>query len=70
VTTGHRPEHQDDREQPGRCGRSVLQELQAGIAGGQALGGEARADDHSREECAAEQLGEQAPPQRHVSLHG
>jgi len=33
VAAGDRAEHQDDREQPGRRGRRVLQQLQAGLPG-------------------------------------
>jgi hypothetical protein len=56
VRAGHRPEHQDDREQPGRGRRRVLQQLQAGVPGRQPLGGDARADDDRAEERAAEEL--------------
>jgi hypothetical protein len=47
VTAGDRPEHQDDREQPGRRRSRVLQQLQARITRRQLLGGDARAD-HQR----------------------
>ena len=64
VAARHRAEHQDDREQPGRGRRRVLQQLQPGLTRRQALRGDARADHHRGQERAAQQLGHQPPPQQ------
>ncbi len=57
MTARDGAEHQDDREQPGCGGGGVLQQLEAGIAGRQALGGDARADHQRGQESAAQELG-------------
>jgi hypothetical protein len=67
TAAGDRPEHQDDGEQPGGGRCRVLQQFQPGLGGGQALGGDARADHDGGQERAAEQFREQPPPQRHVT---
>ena len=64
MGAGHRPEHQDDGEQPRRRRRRVLQQLQARGARGQALRGDPRADHDRGQEAAAEELGSQPAPQR------
>jgi hypothetical protein len=53
VTAGDRAEHQDDRDQPDRGRRRVLQQLQPGLARRQPLRGDARADHHRGQERAA-----------------
>jgi hypothetical protein len=58
MTARDGPEHQDDRVQAGRGRRRVLQQLQPGVAGGQALGGDARADYDHCQERASEQFRE------------
>ncbi len=62
VAAGDRAEHQDDREQPGRGRRRVLQQLQPGLARRQPLRGDARADHHSGQGRAAQELGGQPAP--------
>ena len=60
VPAGHRPEHEDDREQPGRSRRRVLEQLQPGVARRELLGGDPGADHHGCQERRAEELGDQA----------
>ena len=59
-----RAEHQDDGVEPGGGGRRVLEQLEPDVARRELLGGDARADDDGGQEGAAEQLGDQAAPQR------
>jgi hypothetical protein len=53
---GHRREDEDEDGETERGGERVLEELQAGIGGGEALGRDAGADDDRGEACAAEEL--------------
>ena len=63
VAPRDRAEHQDDGEEPRRCRRCILEELEPDVARGEVLRGDARADDDGGQEGAAQELGEQAPPQ-------
>ena len=58
VRPRHRPEHQDDGEEPGRGRRRVLEQLESDVAGRELLRGDARADDDGGQEGAPEQLGD------------
>ena len=57
-------EHEDDREQPRGGGGGVLEQLEAGVARGECLRCDARADHERREERRAQQLGKQAASER------
>ena len=64
VPAGDRPEHQDDRVQPGGGRGRVLEQLEPDVVRGELLGGDPGADHERGEERGAEQLGEQSPWQR------
>jgi hypothetical protein len=66
VSAGDRAEHQDDREQPGRCRGRVLEQFEPGLVRGELLGGDPGADHERGEERRAEQFGEQAAGERRV----
>jgi hypothetical protein len=58
VGAGDRTHGEDDRDQGGRRGEGVLQQLQAGVVGAQPLGGDAGADDGGEQEGRAHELGQ------------
>ena len=70
VRAGDRAEHEDDRVEPGGGRRGVLEQLEADVVWREALRGDPGADHDRGEKRRAEELGEQAPPQRGVHLHG
>jgi len=55
-------------EEAGRGGGGVLEELEAGVAGGELRRGDARADHGRRQEGRAEELGEGARRARGASI--
>ena len=74
VSTGDRSHGKDDRHQGGGRGRRVLEQLEAGVVRGQALGGDAGADNCNEQEGRADELGQRLPgkflsprPQQHLA---
>ena len=68
VRPRHRPEHEDERVEPGSSRRGVLQQLEAGVVRRQALGGDPRADDHCDQKPGSQEFGQS--PAAHAQAHG
>ena len=57
VGARHRPEGEDERDEPAGGGGRVLEQLQADVVGREPLGEDARADDDGDEQAGADRLG-------------
>ena len=64
VGARHRPEGEDERDEPAGGGGGVLEQLQASVARGQTLRHDPRADDDGDEERGAGGFGGDAPAER------
>ena len=67
MAAGHRPEHQDDREQPGRGRRRVLQQLQPHMPGERVWAAIPEPTTTAARNALPSNSASQPPPQRHVT---